>query len=110
MPRATLNWVLYLFWMLNFLVLFGAEAFTGRRPGRREPSRWYSRLLSAAWCLAALVLIGYTAWRGPWAWMDGPVMTLLLACFTLASFWPSFTLLQRRLRHGRNDGRSIEAT
>ena len=108
MPWGTITWILWLIWMLNFLLLFGAEALTGRRPDRREPSRWYSRLLSAALGLLAIVFIVYPLLRGPFEWMRDPVSTAFLVLFTVASFWPWFTLVRRRLHRGQNGSHTIE--
>lgn len=106
MPWATLNWVLWLIWMINIALLSGMEALTGRRPDRREPSRWYSRLLSAALGLLAIVFFVYPLLRGPFEWMRDPVSTAFLVLFTAASFRPWFTPLRRRLSRGRNEPHS----
>jgi len=106
MPWTTLNWVLWLMLLLNFLLLFAAEAVTGRRPDRHEPSRWYSRILSAALGLLAIVCFVYPLLRGPFEWMRHPVSTAFLVVFTAASFRPWFTPLRRRLRRGRNEPHS----
>uniref|UniRef100_A0A831TFA4 Uncharacterized protein n=1 Tax=Thermorudis peleae TaxID=1382356 RepID=A0A831TFA4_9BACT len=108
MPWTTLNWVLWLIWMVNVALLSSIEAVTGRRPGRHEPSRWHSRLLSAALGLLAIVFIVYPLLRGPFEWMRDPVSTAFLVLFTTASFWPWFTLVRCRLRRGRNGGHTIE--
>ncbi len=103
-PWGTITWILWLLFLVDFLILFGAEALTGRRPDRQEPSGWRSRLISALSCMLILAGIAFGAWRGPQSWMDEPVMTLLLSCFVLVSFWPWLTLLRGRHRNRRMDG------
>uniref|UniRef100_A0A7C2WR49 Uncharacterized protein n=2 Tax=Thermorudis TaxID=1649508 RepID=A0A7C2WR49_9BACT len=110
MPWGTITWLLWLIWMLNFLLLFGAEAVTGRRPDRHEPSRWYSRLLSAALCPVYLVFLGYAAWHGPWQWMDHPYMAIVSAGFTVGLLWHWLALLTRRRASRTGNGSSACGT
>jgi|UniRef100_A0A7C1JUX9 hypothetical protein len=96
--------------MLSALLLLGAEALSGRRPDRHEPSRWYSRLLSAALCLIEFVLIGYSVWHDPWPWMDDPLIAGVQAVLIAAFLWPWLTLLTRRRASRTGSGSSACGT